>query len=318
MDELSIDHTGVWGNDLATRVATLATRQYGVASRAQLLGLGATRRGIEHRLERRQLHRVHRGVYAVGHRALAEEAWLMAAVLLAGPGAALGHRTAAAHWGLLAWAGRVVEVIAARRCRACSRVRVHQSALPIDEVTVVRGVRVTTVPRTLLDLAAVLNRRQLERAITEAEVRRLYDPLSLPDLLARHPRRRGAAMIRAILGAGRIGEGITRSELEERFRALLDRAGIERPRVNAALDLAGVGWIEVDCMWAAERLIVELDGRGAHDTSRAFERDRRRDRALQAAGWRVVRITWRELHEAPDAVLADLERLLAGAPNEAP
>jgi hypothetical protein len=179
-----------------------------------------------------------------------------------------------------------------------------------DEITTVRAIPVTTVPRTLLDLAGVVGRRHVERAVHEAEVRRLTDPLSLDDLVARHPGRRGIAMIRAILAAGRIGATVTRSELEDRFLAFLDRFCLPRPQVNESLRVRD-GWIEGDCVWHTQRLIAELDGRATHATDRAFERDRARDRALNAAGWRVVRITWRQLHDEADALAADLRILLS-------
>lgn len=109
--------------------------------------------------------------------------------------------------------------------------------------------------------------------------------------------------------ASRQPEEITRSELEERFLTLVDRAGLERPQTNVPISVGGE-WIEADCVWRDQRLIVELDGRAAHATSRAFERDRARDRALQADGWRVIRVTWKQLHDNPGAVIADLARLL--------
>ena len=185
---------------------------------------------------------------------------------------------------------------------------VWRSRLPDDEVTVVEGIPATTVPRTLLDLAVVVGRREVERAINEAEVRRLADPLSLPDLLRRYPRRRGSATIRAILAAGRTA--LTRSELEDRFLALVDAAGLPPPEVNAMLEL-GDGWIEVDCLWRSRRLVVELDGHATHSTRAAFEGDRSRDRMLLTAGWRVVRITWRHLRDRPTVIAADLWSLLS-------
>jgi Protein of unknown function (DUF559) len=135
----------------------------------------------------------------------------------------------------------------------------------------------------------------------------LADSLSLPDLLARYPRRRGSSTIRAILADGRTA--LTRSELEDRFLALLDATDLSRPEVNACLELAG-GWIEVDCAWRAHRLVVELDGHATHATRATFERDRSRDRMLLTTGWRVVRITWRQLHDRPAVIAADLRRLL--------
>jgi hypothetical protein len=144
---------------------------------------------------------------------------------------------------------------------------------------------VTTVPRTLFDLAAVLPRAQVERAINEAEVQQLTDRLSLPDLVNRHPGRWGAAMIKAILEDG---APVTRSELEVQFLSFLHRAGLQMPAINVPLLIAG-RWIECDCVWRDARVIVELDGRTVHGTAAAFERDRVRDRMLQARGWRTVR-----------------------------
>ena len=190
-----------------------------------------------------------------------------------------------------------------------SGVQVHVSRLPEDERTVKDGIPVTTVPRTLLDLAAVLRPHQLERAIEQAEVLRLTDPLSLPAVLRRYPGRRGTSSLRRLLADGQIGATATRSKLEERFLAFVADTGLPRPEVNAWLQIAGQ-WIEVDCLWRAERLALELDSRSVHATDAAFERDRARDRRLQVAGWRPVRVTWRQLHEDPRAVESDLRALL--------
>jgi hypothetical protein len=236
----------------------------------------------------------------------------MAGVLAMGPGAVLSHRAAAAHIGLRPFAG--VEVTLERPRRRQPGIRLHQLPLPADEMTVVRGVLVTTVPRTLFDLAAVLPRAQVERAIMEAEVLRRTDPLSLPDLVDRHPHRTGVAMIKAIL---RDGAQVTRSELEVRFVSFLDGAGLPRPELNMPLFVAN-RWIECDCVWRNARVIVELDGRSAHDTARAFESDRARDRALTARGWRTIRVTWRQLHHQPEAVAYDLRTLLSAAVGTAP
>ena len=168
----------------------------------------------------------------------------------------------------------------------------------------------TTVPRTILDLAAVLPRGQVERAIEEAEVRRLADPLSLLDLVTRYPGKRGVGTLKAILKQGGIGATATRSELENRFLTFLDHHDLPRPEVNAHVDLGG-RLIECDCVWRKQRLIVELDGHAFHATTAAYERDRARDRTLHAAGWRVVRITWRELHGNTRALADDLTTLLS-------
>lgn len=176
-------------------------------------------------------------------------------------------------------------------------------------MTEVHGIPVTTLARTLLDLASVLDRQGLERAIHEADARRLTGPLSLEDLLVRHRHARGACALTRILAAGHAGADVTRSELEDRFLAFLDAGGLPRPRVNTMIEATRCR-LEVDCAWPDHRLVVELDGHATHATRRAFERDRARDRALATAGWRVVRLTWRQLHEEGEAIAADLCTLL--------
>lgn len=220
-------------------LAGLAERQHGVVAREQLLALGLGPGAIEHRLRRGRLHRVHRGVYALGHRVLSRKARLMAAVLAAGPGALLSHRSAAEAWGLLASGRRRPEVIARTGRRAGPGVEVHHCALEEDERTALNAIPVTTVSRTLLDLAAVVPRQRLERALREAEVRRLGDSASLEVLLERHPRRRGTATMRSVLASGRIGDGVTRSKLEERFGAFLDDAALPRPLLNVHVEIPG-------------------------------------------------------------------------------
>jgi very-short-patch-repair endonuclease len=157
----------------------------------------------------------------------------------------------------------------------------------------------------------VLTRPQLERALNEAEVLRLTDKLSVLDLLERYPRRAGSAVLRALFRDRTAVRGITRQELERRFQALLDRTDLPQPRRNAHLSVQG-RFFEVDCLWAEQRLIVELDGRESHGTDLAFEKDRERDRLLLVEGWRVTRITWRQLRDDAPAVIADLHSLLRG------
>ncbi|MEX0992370.1 MAG: type IV toxin-antitoxin system AbiEi family antitoxin domain-containing protein [Solirubrobacterales bacterium] len=290
-------------------IAALAERQHGLVARAQLVGLGLGHGAIDYRVRCGRLHNVHRGVYAVGHRVLSREGRWMAAVLVAGRDAALSHRSAAALWGVHKSARGRIEVSVPRAVRSHAGLQVHVSRVRPDEVTALHGIPVTTPPRTLLDLAGAVGRRQLERAIEEAEVLQLTDALSLEDLVLRHPRRRGAAAIRAVLAAGRVGATVTRSELEERFLVFLEDFDLPRPEVNVSLWVSD-RWIEADCLWREQRVIVELDGHASHATDSAFERDRARDRTLQADGWRVLRITWRQLHREPDAILRDLTALL--------
>lgn len=149
--------------------------------------------------------------------------------------------------------------------------------------------------------------------MNEAEVLGLTDRLSLPDLLERYPRRRGTATLRALLREDATLRGVTRSELERRFVAMVDARGLPRPRLNVDIAVRG-RFFKVDCLWHGQRLIVELDGRASHGTKRAFEKDRERDRILLTEGWRVTRITWRQLRDNPDGIVTDLRQLLAVAP----
>jgi very-short-patch-repair endonuclease len=229
----------------------------------------------------------------------------MAAVLAYGPGTVLSHRAGGAHWQIVRPAGPCEVTIATPR-RSRPGVKVHRAALPSDERTIHDGIPVTTVPRTLFDLAAVLPQRQLERGINEAEVLHLWDELSLAHLLHRYPRHKGNKAVRAALQQRRQGSSATKSDLEEMFLALIDAAGIPRPEINAFVE-----GFEVDAVWRDARLVMELDGRDAHGTALAFERDRERDRVLQVAGWRPVRITYRQMRDAPRAVIDDVRRLRA-------
>lgn len=235
----------------------------------------------------------------------------MTAVLSAGPDAVLSHRSAAALWGLLPPASIAPEVTRPTRFRSRPRLRVHRSTMRSDEVTCVDGIPVSTVPRTVFDIAAITSRRQVEKAFNEAEVRGLTDPLSVPDLLERYPGRRGSAALKAILAEADQVRGVVRKELEERFVAVLAGTDLPRPQRNVNLAV-GDRFFEIDCLWREQRLIVELDGRATHGTARAFEGDREKDRLLLVEGWHVVRITWRQLRDDAPAVVADLRRLLRG------
>jgi very-short-patch-repair endonuclease len=290
-------------------IATLAQGQHGVVSRPQLSALGLSRQEIDYRQRCGRLHLNHRGVFAVGHRVLSREGRWLAAVLAIGQDAALSHQSAAALWGMRQTARARIDVTVSRKVRSRSKIQVHQATLTPDELTTTLNIPVTTPARTLLDLASVAGPQAQERAINEAEVLHLTSPHSLDDLVNRHRGRPGIPAIQRILNAGFIGATVTRNDVEGRFFALLDEAGLPRPEVNAQLEIAGT-WIEPDFMWRSVLLIVELDGYETHGTRAAFESDRARDRALQAAGWRVVRVTWRQLQERPAAVVAELRILL--------
>jgi hypothetical protein len=238
----------------------------------------------------------------------------MAAVLACGPGAALSHRSAAALWGIRPSARTAIDVTVPRHLRGRAHIDVHHAnTVAAGDLTTVDRIPCTTVARTLLDLAAVVDRRALERAHEQAEILGVLGASAVEDLLRRSDGRRGAGALRAIVAEARPGDSLTRSELEERFLAICNAAGVPRPRINAWVPLDGGEGVEVDFMWPAERLIVETDGHRVHGTREAFERDRRRDRRLLLAGWRVARFTWRQLVRERDEVVATIRALLAAA-----
>ena len=294
-------------------IAWIAERQHGAISLPQLLALGLGGRAVRDRVAARRLHRLHRGVYAVGHPRLTSNGRWMAAVLACGPDAVLSHRDAAALWGIRGSSRAAIDVTTPRRGgRSLSGIDVHRTRrLQPQDVTEIDGIPCTAVARTLLDLAEVVNRRQVERACDQAELERLLDASALDAVLARALGRRGAPVLRAILDEYAIGQTITRSEMEERFLALCDCAGLPRPEVNVWLDLPSGGRAQADFLWREQRLIVETDGRAAHGTRGAFEHDRRRDQRLVLAGWRVIRVTWRQLTRETEELARILLTLLA-------
>jgi very-short-patch-repair endonuclease len=287
-------------------IAALARRQHGVVSRMQLLELGLGSSAIQRRVNLARLHVLHRGVYAVGHRAVRREAWWMAAVLAAGPGAALSYRSAAELWAIRNGSRARIEVSVPRRRRSTARLELHQVEMRLDEVTVEHGIPVTTPARTLLDLAAVVSEQHLKAACEEAEVRRLSSPTSLDALVARYPGRRGTHAIKRVLeNHHNNGRTVPTSLLERRLLALLDAHHLPRPQINR-LSAAG----ELDATWPERRVIVECDGFATHGTRRAFADDRAKDRELVVAGWRVIRLTWRQLTHDADAIARQLFALL--------
>jgi very-short-patch-repair endonuclease len=311
--ELAVDHLRGGKSSARSRdwaMAELAKAQHGVVARQQLLGLGMSGRAIDGRLGRGQLHEVFRGVYVFGSRRIHRRGRWMAAVLAAGEGAVLSHRSAGRLWGFLAPAAEWVDVICppgrvVRRNGIVSR----QTLVGDDERQIVEGIPVTSPFRTLFDLASVLKKRELERALHEVEVRGLTDRVSLPMLLERYPGRRGTRNLRALLESKQL-VGVTRNDFEEAFLALIDAHGLPRPRMNADLALRG-RFFEIDALWKHQRVALELDSRGVHATPKKFESDRQRDRILVAEGWRTMRVTWQQLQEEPEAILADLRQALA-------
>jgi very-short-patch-repair endonuclease len=288
-------------------LADLAHRQHGVVARWQLLRMGFPPRAIDHRIATGRLHRVHHGVYAVGHLRLTLRGHFMAAVLSCGPGAALSHRSGARLENLLPDSRPVIDVTVPRRSgRSRGKVRVHQTRhLHPDDVTVVHGIPVTSVARTLLDLAATEKPDRLGRAIEQAEKLKLLDARAIDKALERNPHHKGRKPLSdALTDVFQTVQG-TRRELERRFQRLVRDANLPRPEVNTTVE-----GIEVDVVWREQKLVVELDSREFHLTRRAFEADRERDARLQVAGYRVIRITWRRLAKEPEAIVGELRALL--------
>ncbi len=284
-------------------VAEVARRQHGVVTVAQLAAVGIHRRGIAHRVAHGRLTPLHRGVYRVGP--LGDElSGVMAAVLACGPTAVASHRTAARLHGFWDWRG-VTDVTATEgQPRSRPGITVHRRRVEEGERTSVRGIPVTTPERTIRDLAPVVGETHLGRVIEEAQVQRKLDDASLTRAVSQARGQRGVRALRA--AAPQAEAALTRSEAERRLVKLVRRSGLPRPQTNVRL--AGH---EVDALWPREGLVVEVDGFAFHGGRRAFERDRRRDADLLAAGHRVLRLTWRQLADEPEAVVARIAAALA-------
>jgi Protein of unknown function (DUF559)/Transcriptional regulator, AbiEi antitoxin len=272
------------------RLADLARRQHGVVSVGQLHVLGFDRDAIARRVASGRLHRLYRGVYAVGHTVIPLNGRYLAAVMACGEGAALSHRSAAELWGIRPTAAAKIDVTVPRTggVRTSARIVVHRPKRRA-QTTIRHGIPVTTPGQTLADLATALPRRKLEKAVEMAEVRRLH--VAIPE---HHP------------GALRLHEAAadalpvtTDSPLEDAFLALCDAHGIPRPLVQTIVE----GY-RVDFCWPEQRLVVETDGYEHHGTRAAFHRDRAKDARLTARGWRVLRFTEPQVHGEPAFVAA--------------
>ncbi len=286
-------------------LAALAAAQHGVVSRGQLLDGHLTRREVERRVESGHLQIVHRGVYGVGHRRLTLSGRRLAAVLSAGPGAVLSHGAAGAEWNLRADRRAIVDVTSARRVRTRDGVRSHHAQLVARDRARIAGLPVTSVPRTLLDLAPELTSRALMQVLEAADRLDLLDVVSIDELFSRTNGHRGIGVLRRALEAYDPRRRHTRSEFEARMLEVLDTHGLPRPDFDVR-----VAGFEVDVLWRHARLVVELDSWEWHRTRGAFERDRTRDLRLAAAGLTCVRITWRALTDDLAATVASLRARL--------
>jgi predicted transcriptional regulator of viral defense system len=283
-------------------LSALAGRSHGVVTRAELLHAGVTKNEIEHRLAIGSLIRMHPGVFRVGHQAPSVLARYMAAVKACADEALLACRAAAHLLGLLKDPPSLPEVHCPkdRRIRGVVTHRIRRTDL--TDRTTWRRIPVTTVQRTLVDLAAVLDEDDLARAVHEADARHHVTPEQVERVLKRRHNWPGARKLRRVMW----GEApVTLSRLERRFLERLRAASLPQPETNRRVDGRFV-----DCRWPGPRLTVELDSYRHHNTRHAWEQDRQRERQARARGDEFRRYTWRDVDEEPEPMVADLRRLL--------
>jgi hypothetical protein len=294
------------------RIGLLAESQHGVVASWQLRRLGYAHDAIQRRATAGRLHRIYRGVYAVGHRRLTpRRGRFMAAVLACGPDAVLSHRAAATLWDLRPGTGsnRIDVTVPGRTRHSHDGIVVHNvRTLDGHDHVTLDGIPVTSLHRTLLDYAEVSLRSQLVAAFEAADRQQLLDYTALNDLLARSPGRRGRKPLAAVAAEYRGSPPDTRSPGEDGFLALIRDTSAPEPSVNVVVE----GFL-VDFYWPQERLVVEFDGFGYHRSRESFERDRVMDITLRRAGIGVLRITDRRINSEPHVVRADVLQALSAA-----
>jgi len=299
-------------SDAQHRLAELAAKQNGVFSLVHCADFGLGVRAVQKRAAAGQLFRVYQTVYSLAPpELLSRDGRFMAAVLACGPGAVLSHRSAAALHELRPTERSGIDVtVRGRSTRRHQGIDVHRSTtLTSADVTLVRNIPTTTIARTLLDLAGVVRRRPLERAMDQAEILEVLDHRALEDQIKRNDKTPAAHKLRTLLDEHTAGSTPTWTELETAFLMLCRAAALPQPEVNAWVVLDdGEPAIRPDFVWRAQRLAIETDSRKYHRTRQAFEIDRRRDQRLTLGGWRIVRVTWRQIKSEP----AMIARLIAG------
>lgn len=287
------------------RLARVAKEQHGVISREQMRKLGYSDSAVDRAARSGRLHRVHRGVYAVGHDRLPPHGRCHAALLGCGPRALLSHSSAAWIWGLQSTLAQTVEVGVPARGHGRQGIHVHHlPRLATEDRAVEEGLPTTAMPRTLLDRAATTTRKGVERDLDRAERLGLLDPGAIDHLLARAGKHPGVAKLRAGMELHR-DPAYTRSWLERRFLQLVRKSGLPIPSTNVFI--AG---FELDMYWERERFAVELDGYEFHGSRKSFESDRRRQEELKLAGIEMVRFTARRVEAEPAQVSQRLSALL--------
>lgn len=290
--------------DAWNRLMTFAVTQHGAIARWQLADADIPVYLVENRLRQGLLEIRHRGIYTV--KALTgPRTRIMSAVLTHGPHAFLSHALAGALQALLPHDRYPITVSVARgHVRPRRGIRMFRVALPTDETMRWDGIPATTPPRTLLDNAATAKPRELEHAVARA-LRNGTTETDIRTVLGRYPRRPGASALAAVLDSD-VPPLLVRSPAESEFLGLVRTARLPRPETNVRI--AGH---EVDALWRAERLVVEVDGLDYHAGRPAMIRDRRRDADLTAAGFRVIRVTWADIRSQPTAMLVRIAAALA-------
>ena len=289
--------------DVERAIAKIGARRDNVISLDQLLSAGLGRGAVAHRVRARSMKRLHRTVYLLGAAPPTLMGRTRAAAMACGAGAVVSHRSAAEMFGLLPESKGDVDVtVAGRNFAPRSGVRRHRVAkLPRHEVTKMRGIPMTTVARTIADLAATEPRNEVEHAFQDALYRKIVTDKAVAAIIGREPRRRGAPLIRAVLDDPRM----TRSEKERALLRLIEQAQLPRPLTNVNV----YGYL-ADAYWPGEGLIVEFDGWDAHGHRLAFESNRKRDQVLLAHGIRSMRVTGRHLKGEPLGLTARIAQAL--------
>jgi hypothetical protein len=288
-------------------LAELAEQQHGVVSVRQLEAtLGYSPSAVKREVAAGRLLRLHRGVYAVGHRCISRQGRCLAAVLACGPKALLSHSSAAWLWGISRYGPAPLHVTSPVPRRPRPPIRLHHSRILTPEDTALeKGVPVTGTPRTLLDCAAEVPVPHLRRMLERSEELRLFDLGPIEELLNRSGRHAGRRRLRQAI-ALYSPPPFTRSGFERRFFEAVLEAGLSRPATN----FVEAGF-ELDVYWPEHRFAVELDTYATHGTNAAFERDHLRDEDLTLAGIEMVRVTDVRFHREPKIVLERVARLLA-------
>ncbi len=286
-------------------MAGIATAAYGIVTRQELLGAGITEEEIRWRLHTGALLEEYQGVYRVGHRAPSGEATYLAAVKACGDGAMLAGRAAAWLWGLIRGPAPRSEVIALTERRVAGIVTHRARRQPGADAAMCKGIPVTTVARTLVDLGAVLGADALARACHEAGVKHGTTPADVEAVLKRRPASRGAGKLRRVM-SGEVK--VLLSRLERRFQERLREADLPQPKTNRP-----AGGRRVDCRWPEHKLTVELDSYRYHRSRHAWEQDRRRERQARARGDDFRRYTWDDVFVHPRLMMRELEAFFNGS-----